>query len=88
MKLLSLAIAITGWCSIAIAQGDPARIIFTNGHIFEGISEKRIENANVFIEGNLIAGVSANPIEASGAPLITGAVRFNKRIVCLLTRKI
>ena len=54
MKLRLTAIAIMGWCSVAIAQDDPARALFTNVHVFDGVNEARIENANVLVEGNLI----------------------------------
>lgn len=31
-----------------------AKTLFTNVHVFDGKSEKRVMNANVLIEGNLI----------------------------------
>ena len=67
MKLRLTAIAIMGWCSVAIAQDDPARTLFTNVHVFDGVNEARIENANVLVEGNLIKSVSTDPIDAAGA---------------------
>ena len=44
-------------------------------HVFDGINEARIENANVLIEGNLIKTVSADPIQADGATVIDGGGR-------------
>jgi len=75
MRLLSITFAILGWCSIAIAQDDPARTLFTNVHVFDGVNAKRIENANVLIEGNLIKSVSTDPIDAAGATVIDGGGR-------------
>jgi len=49
MRLLSTAIALMGWCSVAVAQDDPARTLFTNVHVFDGVSAERIENANVLV---------------------------------------
>jgi imidazolonepropionase-like amidohydrolase len=61
----------------AVAQQDeqPPRVLFTNVHVFDGVNEKRIENANVLVEGNLIKAVSSEAIEAEGATLIDGGGR-------------
>ena len=59
----------------AAAQDEPARTLFTNIHIFDGVNEQRIENAHVLVEGNLIAEVSTEPIEADGATVIDGGGR-------------
>ena len=75
MKLLAITVAIIGWCSIAMAQDDPARTLFTNVHVFDGVNAQRIENANVLIEGNVIKTVSTDPIDASGARVIDGGGR-------------
>ena len=72
---MTTAIAIMGWCSVAIAQDDPARTLFTNVHVFDGVSAERIENANVLVEGNLIKSVSTDPIDAAGATVIDGGGR-------------
>jgi imidazolonepropionase-like amidohydrolase len=45
-------------------------------HVFDGVSEARIENANVLVEGNLIKAVSTDPIEAEGATVIDGGGRM------------
>ncbi|MEZ5932642.1 MAG: hypothetical protein R3F54_11915 [Alphaproteobacteria bacterium] len=49
--------------------------MFTNVNVFDGVHEKRIENANVLIEGNLIKPVSKGPISAEGAAVIDGGGR-------------
>ncbi len=57
------------------AQQDPAQTLITNVHVFDGVNDGRIENANVLIEGNLIAAVSTDPISAEGATVIDGGGR-------------
>ena len=59
----------------ALAEDAPVQILFTNVHIFDGINEKRIENANVLVEGNLITAVSAEPLAAANAVIIDGGGR-------------
>ena len=63
--------------SPAVAQQDeqPLRVLFTNVHVFDGKTEKRIMNANVLVEGNLIKHVSPTPIAAQGAKVIDGGGR-------------
>ncbi|MGB5498517.1 MAG: amidohydrolase family protein, partial [Maribacter sp.] len=75
MKLLTTAIAIFGWFSVAIAQDKPAQTLINNVNIFDGENEKLIENANVLIEGNLIKTISTSPIKAKGATVIDGGGR-------------
>jgi imidazolonepropionase-like amidohydrolase len=58
----------------ALAQ-DPPQTLFINVHVFDGVQEQRIENANVLVEGNLIKTVSTDPIEAEGATVIDGGGR-------------
>jgi len=53
----------------------PPPILFTNVHVFDGVNEARIENANVLVEGNLIKAVSTDPIAADGATVIDGGGR-------------
>lgn len=57
------------------AQEPEPRTLITNVHVFDGVNESRIENANVLIEGNLIAEVSSEPIAADGATVIDGEGR-------------
>ena len=75
MRLLTTAVAIIAWCSVAIAQDDPARTLFTNVHVFDGVSAERIDDANVLIEGNLIKSISTDAIDAGGATVIDGGGR-------------
>ncbi|MEM1076514.1 MAG: amidohydrolase family protein [Pseudomonadota bacterium] len=49
--------------------------LFTNVHVFDGLNEERIENANVLIEGNLIKTVSTDTIDAPSAVVIDGEGR-------------
>ncbi|WP_254440369.1 hypothetical protein [Ruegeria arenilitoris] len=57
------------------AQQDPAQTLITNVDVFDGVNDGGIENANVLIEGNLIAAVSTDPIAAEGATVIDGGGR-------------
>jgi imidazolonepropionase-like amidohydrolase len=54
------------------AQNAPDQTLFTNVHVFDGVKDKRIENANVLIEGNLIKSISTDRIDAGGATVIDG----------------
>ena len=72
MKPLAITLAMMGCCSVAVAQDEPARTLFTYVHVFDGVSPERIENANVLVEGNLITAVSTDPIAAEGATVIDG----------------
>ena len=72
-KILLLTFAFLSAASFA--QGEPAQTLFTNVNVFDGVSEARIENANVLVEGNLIKAVSIEPIQAEGATVIDGGGR-------------
>ncbi|MCO6438242.1 MAG: amidohydrolase family protein [Phycisphaerae bacterium] len=73
-SLAALATAALG--AVASAQHtEPHLTLFTNVHVFDGLNEARIENANVLIEGNLIKTVSTKPITADGATVIDGGGR-------------
>jgi imidazolonepropionase-like amidohydrolase len=61
---------------VSAEPGDePRQVLFTNVHVFNGIDENRLENANVLVEGNLIKQVSADPITADGAFTVDGGGR-------------
>ena len=77
MKTLAsvLTVAVMSWASFAFAQDEPSRTLITNVHVFDGVNEQRIENANVLVEGNLIKDVSTDAIEADGAAVIDGGGR-------------
>ncbi|GIT85043.1 amidohydrolase family protein [Roseobacter sp. OBYS 0001] len=68
--LLSVA-AIPAWAQ----DGAPAMTLFTNVHVFDGVNEARIENANVLVEGNLIKTVSTEAIDVGEASVIDGGGR-------------
>jgi imidazolonepropionase-like amidohydrolase len=74
-SLLGLALSITLGVGAAIAQETPAQTLFTNVHVFDGVNEKRIENANVLVEGNLIKTVSTKAIDAPQATVLDGGGR-------------
>ena len=50
-------------------------VLFQNVNVFDGEHEKRIEKANVLVEGNTIQKVSTEKIEAGDATVIDGAAR-------------
>lgn len=52
-----------------------SQTLFVNVHIFDGVSEKRLENASVLVEGNLIKRVSRDNIDVPGAKVIDGGGR-------------
>lgn len=51
------------------------QILITNVSVFDGVHEKRIEHANVLVEGNLIKQVSTDPLTADSATVIDGGGR-------------
>ncbi|MEH6584424.1 MAG: amidohydrolase family protein [Halioglobus sp.] len=70
--LLGFALFIALGAGPGIAQDSPVQTLFTNVHVFDGVNEKRIENANVLVEGNLITAVSTEPLAAANAVIIDG----------------
>jgi imidazolonepropionase-like amidohydrolase len=76
-KILPLlaALALFACASAGLAQEHATRTLFSNVHVFDGEAEKRIMNANVLVEGNLIKQVSSKPIPADGATVIDGGGR-------------
>ena len=83
MKLYRLfsaaAITITLLISSLIAmpgiseEADSERVLFANVNIFNGTDDRLNPNRHVLVEGNKIARVSGEPIEAPGATVIDGA---------------
>ena len=74
LRLVSTAMLLCA--TAAIAQDDiPAQTLFINVHVFDGVNEQRIENANVLVEGNLIKEVSSDAIDAGDATVIDGGGR-------------
>jgi imidazolonepropionase-like amidohydrolase len=75
-RLCALLVAFSGFAAVlARAQDTAAQTLLTNVHVFDGKAEKRIMNANVLIEGNLIKQVSPKPISTKGATVIDGGGR-------------
>jgi imidazolonepropionase-like amidohydrolase len=75
MKLQRLVLIVLFIAAPSMAQQEDFPILFTNVHVFDGVNEERIENANVLIVGNMIAQVSAEPISAANARVIDGGGR-------------
>jgi imidazolonepropionase-like amidohydrolase len=76
MKRLLVSLVVSFWCSLASAQQEPPRpILFTNVHVFDGVSEERIENANVVVTGSLITAVSEEPLAVANGRIIDGGGR-------------
>ena len=80
MKLMGFSLtafsAIILFSGGMLAQAEtPPQTLFVNVHVFDGVSEKRLENASVLVEGNLIKRVSRDSIEAPGAKVIDGGGR-------------
>ncbi len=61
--------------SSAFAQEAGFPILFTNVHVFDGVNEARIENANVLVVENLIAEISTEPLAVANAQIIDGGGR-------------
>jgi len=81
-KVPSLLIAVVlafGSTAPAVAadtkSAPKAKTLFTNVNVFDGVNAKRIMNANVLVEGNLIKQVSTKAISADGATVIDGGGR-------------
>ena len=73
---IALLAGLSCFAQFAAAQDSaPAQVLFTNVHVFDGMNEARIENANVLVEGNLIRTVSTEAIDAQGATVIDGGGR-------------
>jgi len=74
--LTSVTAALLLSTTVALAQDDALpQTLFINVNVFDGVNEKRIENANVLVEGNLIKEVSTGAIDAGDATVIDGGGR-------------
>ena len=58
--------------AFAAEEKPKPKTLFTNVHVFDGVNEKRIENANVLVEGSMITQISTGQILAEGATVIEG----------------
>jgi hypothetical protein len=70
---MALLASLTG--TLLAQDAQPRRILFINVHVFDGKSERRIENAQVLVEGNVIKQVSTEKIAAANATVIDGGGR-------------
>lgn len=71
MKLLTTAIALIGWYSVAIAQDKPKQItLFTNVQVFDGVSNERFKS-DVLVEGNIIKQISKEPLMVTQTDNVT-----------------
>jgi len=69
--ILSLMLTMTS----GFASENLSKILITNVHIFDGINNERLMNANLLVEGNLIKQISNENIVAEGAMRIAGKGR-------------
>jgi len=72
---LAIVLGVGMGSSTAAQEEAPQRTLFTNVHVFDGVNEQRILNANVLVEGDLIREVSTGAIRAEGATVIDGGGR-------------
>lgn len=70
MLARALILAVLFAASTVSAKHDELPILFTNVHVFDGINDRRIENANVVVRGNMIADVSTEPLMVANAKII------------------
>ncbi len=75
MKSIAFAAIVFISAGAAVAQEEDFPILFTNVHVFDGVNEERIENANVLVIDNLIAEVSAEPLAVANGQIIDGGGR-------------
>ena len=75
MKSFFLTAALSAIATAGFAQDEQFPILFTNVHVFDGVNETRIENANVLVVDNLIAEVSSEPLAVANARVIDGGGR-------------
>ncbi len=75
-SLIATAVAAFLASTLAVAEEDaPRKVLFTNVNVFDGVSEKLMENTSVLVEGNLIKQVSSSAIQAEGAYMVDGGGR-------------
>lgn len=75
MKIALLGTAFGLVATAAIAQDAPSRTLITNVNVFDGVNEALMQNANVLVEGNLVAAISTEAIVAGDATVIDGGGR-------------
>ena len=57
------------------ANESSQKILFTNVHVFNGVDEERLMNANVLVDGKLIKDISTEALAAENAIVIDGKGR-------------
>ncbi|SMP00746.1 amidohydrolase family protein [Shimia sagamensis] len=75
MKHVILSSALAVLATAVAAQDAPTPILFTNVNVWDGESDKLLENANVVVTGNLITEVSSTPLAVANAKIIDGGGR-------------
>ena len=74
--LMRLLATIVACLPIAgLAQDDPARVLFTDVAVWDGKADDLIPGMNVLVEGNKVARVTADTINAGDATVIEGEGR-------------
>jgi imidazolonepropionase-like amidohydrolase len=58
-----------------LANESSQKILFTNVHVFNGVDEERLLNANVLVDGKLIKEISKDALAAENAIVIDGKGR-------------
>ncbi len=71
-RLLTITLLIA---APVMAQQEGSPLLLTNVHVFDGVNAKRLDNASVLVEGNLITQVSADSITTIDATIIDGGGR-------------
>ncbi len=71
-RLVFVALFVT---APSMAQQQGSTFLFTNVHVFDGVNAKRLDNASVLVEGNLITQVSPDSITTTDATIIDGGGR-------------
>lgn len=67
------ALGLLSSAAIAVAEENASdQVLFVNVHLFDGVSDERVENVSVLVEGNLIRSISTDEIDAPGATVIDG----------------
>ncbi|MBO9448093.1 amidohydrolase family protein [Ruegeria sp. R14_0] len=72
MMKLAFPLALCFIGTTALGQNDVERTVVTNVHLFDGVSDERLEDISILIEGHLISTISTDPISAEGAIVIDG----------------
>jgi imidazolonepropionase-like amidohydrolase len=75
LALVTLAVVGLHLPLAAAAQDAPRQVLFTNVHVFDGVSAERIENASVLVEGKLIKQISSRPIAVDSIYTVDGGGR-------------